>query len=125
LRILPQQRCGQHQHAGGAEAALEAPAFPECLLLGAQGAVLGSQALNRFNTRTVNVEGKRGTGSYGKVINQNSAGTADTPLTRSTDPLLTAAVAQQIQDRSTRRDATLFQASIQLKLDLVGEFFLA
>ena len=75
LRRVVQEVDRRHDHARGAEAALEAVLFPEAFLQGVQLAVLG-QAFNRRDLRAIGLDGEDGARLGAAAVDEHRAGTA-------------------------------------------------
>jgi hypothetical protein len=73
--IAPEQLIGCDNHAGRAEAALQAVFLPKALLQRVQIAI-GPQAFNGGDFCTVSLDGKQGAGFCGLPVQQHGAGAA-------------------------------------------------
>jgi hypothetical protein len=73
--IVVGERCGRHDHAGGAEAALEALGIEELLLHRVQG-LAGREAVERGDLVTSRAIGRRDAAVEGAVVDPDGAGAA-------------------------------------------------
>ena len=76
IGIALEQLLGRHDHAGSAEAALEAMLVPEGFLHGVELAV-GGEAFDGHHLAAIRLDGEHGAGLYGLAVERHGAGAAD------------------------------------------------
>ena len=78
--MLLQQVMAAHDHAGRAEAALQAVLLPKALLDSMQPVAV-SEAFDRSDFVTIGLDGKHSAGFHSTAVHENRAGTTERSLT--------------------------------------------
>src|SRR5262249_53573719 len=117
IRVALEELDGRHNHAGGAEAALQTVLFPEAILDRVELAVL-REAFDGRDVRTIGLHRENSAGLDRLAVNLDGAGTALRRVAPNVRAGETEHVANVMNQEETRLDVVLVLLTVDCDTDL-------